>query len=227
MRLLAAPLVGVALLVTACSGGSSSGGTASPSPSATSSGTAPAVDPAAAKALRQAVAVTDRLHAFSFTARTTLVARQTVRSSLSGRIVNGRGIAYRLSVGGKRTQVIRIRHATYVRSVPGGWSKLTKPRAVLHPTATLVALLHGMAPTFVSHPGHGTRVVGMVAPGQAKAAGVPVSGAPARAIVTMDSHHRVLEVSLRTTANAGGHTVRVVVTTHYGNFNNVKPIKRP
>ena len=222
------PLVGVALLLAACSGGSSSGGSANPSPSETSAtSSAPTVDPAAAKALRQAAAATNKLHAFSFTARTTLDANQTVRSSLSGRVISGRGIAYRLSVGGKRTQVVRVRHATYVRSVPGGWSKLAKPRAVVHPSATLVALLQGMTPTFVSHPKHRTRVVGMLPPGPAKAAGVPVSGAPARAIVVMDHRNRVVQVELRSTANASGHTVRVVVTTHYGNFNHVRAIARP
>jgi hypothetical protein len=185
------------------------------------------VDPAAAKALHRAVVATNALHAFSFTARTTLDANQTVRSSLSGRVVSGRGIAYRLSVGGKRTQVIRIRHATYVRSVPGGWSKLAKPRAVVHPSATLVALLTGMTPTFVSHPKQETRVVGTLPPGPAKAAGVPVSGAPARAVVVIDKHNRVVQVALRSTANAGGHTVRVAVATHYGDFNHVKAITRP
>lgn len=220
-----APLVGVALLLTACSGGSSPA--PSPTPSQTSASAAPTVDPAAAKALRSAERATSKLQQFSFTAHTTLDANQTVRSTLTGRVINGRGIAYRLSVRGKRTQVIRIRKATYVREVPGGWSKLAKPRTVLHPTATLEALLHGMTPTFVSHPGHTTRVVGMLAADAAKSAGVPVSGAPARAVVIMDRHARVVSLSLRSVATAGSHNVRVAVTTHYGNFNHVRPITRP
>lgn len=221
-------LIGVALLVAACSGGSSSGTSPSTSPSATTpASSSPAVDPAAAKALRQAAAATRALHAFTFTAKTTLDANQTVRTSLSGRVINGRGIAYRLSVGGKHTQVIRIRRATYVRSVPGGWSKLAKPRAVLHPSATLVALLHGMTPTLISHPNHRTRVVGMLPAAAAKAAGVPVSGAPALAVVVLDGHNRVVQVALHSSANAGGHTVRVAVVTHYGHFNHVRAITRP
>ena len=150
-----------------------------------------------------------------------------MRSSLSGRVINRRGIAYLLSVAGKRTQVIRVRKATYVRQVPGGWSKLAHPRTVLHPTATLVTLLQRMTPTFVSHPHGRTRVVGMLAAGAAKAAGVPVSGAPARAIVVMDKHARVTSVSLRSTASAGSRTVHVAVATHYGNFNHVRAITRP
>jgi hypothetical protein len=177
--------------------------------------------------LRSAEKATAALHQFSFTARTTLDANQTVRSTLVGRVVNGRGIAYRLSVRGKRTQVIRIRKATYVRQVPGGWSKLTKPRTVLHPTATLEALLHGMTPTFISHPGGKTRVVGGLSADAAKAAGVPVSGAPARAVVIMDKHARVVSVSLRSVASAGSRNVRVAVVTHYANFSHVRPITRP
>jgi len=211
--------------VSACSGSSSP--EPSPTPSETSASAAPTVDPAAAKALHRAEAATSALREFSFTGRTALEANQTVRSTVTGRVINGRGIAYRLSVGGKRTQVIRIRKATYVRQVPGGWSKLVKPRAVLHPTATLEALLHRMTPTFVSHPGHSTRVVGMLSANAAKAAGVPVSGSPARAVVIMDEHARVVSVSLRSVATAGSHNVRVAVVTHYGNFNHVRAITRP
>jgi hypothetical protein len=227
--LLAAPLVAVAVSVTACSGGSSTGAGPSPDPrpTGTSARAAPAVDPAAAAALRHAVATTKALHAFSFTARTTLEAKQTVRTTLSGRVIDGHGIAYRLSVGGKRTQVIRVRHATYVRSVPGGRSKLAQPRTVLHPTATLVSLLQGMTPTFVSHRQGLTRVVGMLAPRPAKAAGVPVTGAPARAIVIIDRHGRVVDVSLRSTTSAGSKTVRIAVATRYANFNHVRAITRP
>lgn len=220
---MAAPLVGVALLLSACSGGSSP----APSPSQTSASAAPTVDPAAAKALHRAEAATRALHRFGFTARTTLDAKQAVRSKLSGRVINGRGVAYQLSVNGKRTQVIRIRKATYVRQIPGGWSKLVKPRAVVHPTAKLEALLHGMTPTFISHPGNKTRVVGLLTADAAKAAGVPVSGAPARAVVIMDKQSRVVSLSLRSTASAGNRNVRLAVVTHYGSFDHVTPITRP
>ena len=177
--------------------------------------------------MNRAVTQTEALREFTFAATTTLTAKQTVRTSLSGRIISGKGIAYQLTVGAKRTQVVRLPGATYVRPVPGSWSRLTKPRAVVHPTATLLALLHGLTPTFVSHPGGRTRIVGMLAAVPAKAAGVPVTGAPARAIVFLDRSGRVIEVALRSSAAAGSRTVRVAVVTHYGHFGHVPPITRP
>ena len=56
---------------------------------------------------------------------------------------------------------------------------------------------------------------------------MPVSGAPARAVVIMDKQARVVSLSLRSTATAGNRNVRLVVVTHYGSFDHVTPITRP
>lgn len=181
----------------------------------------------AARALRRAAHATSALREFSFTAATTLAAKQTVRTTLAGRVVRGTGVAYRLTVGGKQSQVIRIRNATYVRPVPGQWAKVAKPRAVVHPDTTLLELLNRLTPTAVSFRAGVTRVVGVLAPGAAAAVGIPATGAPAAARVLIDRQGRVVAVALRGTATAGTHVVHVSVVTHYGHFGHVPPIRHP
>jgi hypothetical protein len=173
------------------------------------------------------VATTDALREFAFTASTTLAANQTVRTTLTGRVIRGKGIAYRLTVGQKKTQVIRVRSGTYVRPVPGTWSKLTTPKAIVNPTATLLALLKEMTPTGVSHPSGNTRVDGVLAAGAAKAVGIPATGTPADAVVLIDPHGRVIAVTLRGAATAGSRVVHVSVISRYSHFRHVQPIHHP
>ena len=142
-------------------------------------------------------------------------------------MVRGTGVAYRLTVGNKQTQVIRIRNATFVRPVPGQWSKLAKPKAIVHPDATLLALLSRLTPTAVSFHSGETRVTGVVAPGAAASVGIPATGAPAAASVVIDNQGHVVAITLRGTATAGSHVVHVSVVTHYGHFGHVQPIRRP
>jgi hypothetical protein len=177
--------------------------------------------------LQQAVTTTEALREFSFTASTTLAANQKVRTTLTGRVIRGKGIAYRLTVGQKKTQVIRVRAGTYVRSVPGQWSKLATPKAVVNPTATLLALLKQMTPTGVSHPSGNARVDGVLAAAAAKAVGIPATGSPANAVVLIDRRGRVIAVTLRGTATAGNSVVHVSVISRYGHFGHVQPIKHP
>ena len=40
--------------------------------------------------------------------------------------------------------LVRIAGATYVRPIPGRWSKLRKPRPVTDPAGTLLAVLRGL-----------------------------------------------------------------------------------
>jgi len=167
------------------------------------------------------------LRKFAFAAVTTVAAKQTVRTTLVGRVIRGQGIAYDLSVGGKRTQVVRVRTATYVRPVPGQWSKLAKPRAIVHPSATLLALLRTMTPTALSHVAGRTKVTGVLSTAAAKAVGLPKSSAPAKAEVVLDRHARVVGVVLRAVTAAGSKTVHVSVVTHYSHFDHVQPIRRP
>jgi hypothetical protein len=221
------PLVGAALVVAGCTGGSAAAPTTTPSQVTSSSSPAPVADPAGVKALRIAVGRTTAIRQFTFAATTSVAAKQTVRTTLSGRVIRGRGIAYTLTVNGNRTQVVRISAATYVRPVPGNWSKLATPRAVAHPTATLLALLRRMTPTSVSHPAGRTRVSGVLSSAAAKAVGVPSSGAPAHAAVLLDRSGRVLGAVLDGGTTAGGRPVQVSVVTHYGHFGHVRAIRRP
>jgi len=173
------------------------------------------------------VTATQALRQFSFTASTTLAAKQTVHTSLTGRLIRGKGIAYRLTVGHKKTQVIRVRTGTYVRSVPGKWSKLATAKSVVNPTATLLDLLQEMTPTGVSHPSGNTRVDGVLAASAAKAVGIPATGSPANAVVLIDRHGRVIAVTLRGKATAGSNVVRVSLVSRYNHFGHVQPIHRP
>lgn len=170
---------------------------------------------------------TKALSEFTFTASTIVAAKQTVHTAITGRVIRGRGIAYALTVGHKKTQVVRIRSGTYVRSVPGTWSKLATPKSVVNPTATLVALLRELTPTAVSRSSGDTRVVGVLAANAAKSAGIPATGAPATAVVLLDRQSRVIAVTLRGTTTAGSHVVHLSVISRYGHFDHVAPIRRP
>jgi hypothetical protein len=173
------------------------------------------------------VTATRAVHQFAFMASTTLAANQTVKTTLIGRVIRGNGIDYRLTVGNRTTQVIRVHSGTYVRQVPGKWSKLTTPKAIVNPAGTLLALLQEMTPTGVSHPSGNTRVDGVVAPAAAKAVGIPATGSPANAVVLIDRHGRVIAVTLRGTAKAGSKVVHVSVVSRYSHFGHVKPIHHP
>ena len=170
---------------------------------------------------------TRAVHQFAFTASTTLAANQTVRTMLTGRVIRGKGIAYQLKVGNRKTEVIRVHAGTYVRQVPGKWSKLVKPKAIVNPTGTLLALLKEMTPTAVSHPSGNTRVDGVVAAASAKAVGIPATGSPANAVVLINKRGRVIAVTLRGTATAGSKVVHVSVISRYSHFSHVRPIHHP
>src|SRR4051812_18888741 len=89
---------------------SSSGPTAAPSSSASPIATsAPTVDPAARRALDRATTTMGQIRAYEFVADTTLQASKSVRSRVTGRVVRGRGVAYRLNVQHRTTQVVRAR----------------------------------------------------------------------------------------------------------------------
>lgn len=177
--------------------------------------------------MQQALTATGAVRQFSFTAATTLAANQTVRTTLSGRVIRGKGIAYRLTVGQKKTQVIRVHSGTYVRQVPGKWSKLATPKAIVNPTSTLLALLKGMTPTGVSHPSGNTRIDGVLPTSAAKSVGIPATGSPANAVVLIDRHGHVIAVSLRGTDTVGTKVVHISVTSRYGHFGHVQPIHHP
>jgi hypothetical protein len=156
-------------------------------------------------------------------ADTTVQAGNAARSHLTGRVVRGRGTAYRLTVGHRTTQVVRSRHATYVRKAPGPWSRLAHPHAIVNPTATLLGVLRRMVPT--GRTGART-IVGQLSPSAARQVKLP-HGGPAQVLVRLDRAGHVMGLLVRAQARAGTQTVGVLVRTSYTNFGQVAPIRRP
>src|SRR3954453_167820 len=144
-RRAAAPLALVAALA-GCSASSHPASTAaSTRPTATvTPNPAATTNPATANLLGGGATVSARLHAYTFSAIETVHVAKTVRSVIRGRLIRGRGVTYTLVAAGRTTQVVRIRNATYVRGVPGKWSRLRRPRPVADPSATLVKVLRGI-----------------------------------------------------------------------------------
>src|SRR4051812_26064331 len=168
VRPAAAPLViclAAVVAVSGCSGSSSP--SAAPQSSAKPTGTpvssAPTVDPAAQTVVALALRATQAQRSYTFTATERISAGTSATTHLSGRLVRGQGLAYTLVAQGRRTQVIRLTKATYLRPVPGRWSRLRKPRHLVNPTATLLTVLHRMTPTRLVRNG-ADRVVSGVLP---------------------------------------------------------------
>jgi hypothetical protein len=222
-------VLGLGAVASGCSSSASPGTAATRQPVTSPTPTQASLPAADAAALR-AVTVARRLMAavpsYRFLAREQLVAASTLRSTLAGRVVRGEGLAYELTIGRKRTQVVRLRNATYVRAVPRRWSRLRHPRRLTNPTDTLLRVLAGLRPTSMSSV-HGSRVVHGVLPATtARSAGLPAS-APAQVTVTLDAAGHVTALDVRTTTTAAGHPVGVRLQTSYRAFGHVAAIRRP
>jgi hypothetical protein len=223
-------LVTVAVVASGCSGASSPQAAATPAATTTRptvAPTLPAADRAAAAAVSTAARAMQAVRSYRFAVGERLVATSTQSSRLVGSVVRGEGLIYVLTVGGKRTEVVRLRRATYVRVFPHRWSRLRKPRQLANPTATLLAVLRRMIPTSLRQVGRGRVVTGVVPAASARSAGLPPTQAPARAVVTVDKagHVRVLRLMARTTAN--GHAVVIALRAAYSGFGRVARISRP
>jgi hypothetical protein len=172
--------------------------------------------------------VTKQLREYAFDATTSVGSTQSTRSHINGRLVRDQGLAYEVVVGKKRTKVVRLRHVTYVRQLPGEWAKLRKRTAIVNPTASLLALLRGITPTERRLPGDGGAVLrGTVRPAAAQAAGLPDSTGAIRALVSMDKRRRVVALIVRIDTVAGDSSVAVSIQTTYGRFGAVPAIRRP
>jgi hypothetical protein len=222
--------VAVAIALSGCSGSSSSPHASSSSaarPSASATTTSPvAIDPRAARAITHAASVMQQMRSYRFVADEQIIATTRLRTHLAGSLVRGQGLAYRLTVGSKTTQVVRLRSATYVRVVGHHWSQLHHPRRLVNPTATLRQILGAMRPTGLAI-SHGiTAVHGVLTPTAAKAAGLPAIR-PAEVTVTVDPQGRVIAVDLRTTTLAAGRDVTVRLRSTYNGFGQVDRIRKP
>ena len=223
---LASVLGATALGLTGCTGSSSE-----PSPSPTRAATvtqAPAVDPAATRALERAIRRTQALHSYAFAAVTTIAAAQRTRITVTGRLVRGEGLTYRLHTAKRRTEVVRLRHHTYVRRLHGRWHELVHPRSVVNPTATLVAVLRGTRAIDRTELSDGrARIRGDVTPAAAKRAGIPTGAGPVMVTVTLDAAGRVVSLAVNAMTTAGTTEVAVHVRSAYSRFGHVRAVRRP
>ena len=224
----AAPLVVTLLFATGCTGSSEAGPASSANVTPTASASPATTDPAAAQAVRRAIASTRRLREYAFAATTSVGSTRPTRSRLEGRVVRGQGLTYRLSVGGVQTQVVRLRHVTFARKVPGKWARDHPPNSNVNPTATLLALLRGFAPSGDVEGRQRVRAIrGTVQAAAARAAGLPDPVGVVRAVLGVDGRGRVVGRLVRTATAVGDRAVAVVISTTYSRFGDVPAIRRP
>jgi hypothetical protein len=175
-----------------------------------------------------AISATKHVASYAFVADTTVEAKTPVHSTVRGRVVRGKGLAYRLSTGGQLTEVVRTRRATYVRRQPGHWSRLAHPRSVVDPTATLLAVLRGLrSSTTTSGPHGATRISARLPAATARDAGLPAETADAHVTVWVDRRSRVVRLVVVSRTHAGAQAVDVTVRTSYSRFDRVAAVKLP
>ena len=174
-------------------------------------------------ALARAEAVVTATRSFSFVATEVLSGDASHATSLQGSVVRGQGVSYTLTANGRTSQVVRLAGATYVRAVPGRWSKLRKPRPVNDPAGTLLAVLRGLTDVSLRAAGPARVVSGLLPVAAATAAQLPAGSAPAHVEITLDAAAHVIKLVVTTTS--GG--TDVTLTTTYASFGRVQPLKAP
>jgi hypothetical protein len=226
---LAMSLLVAAAGLTGCSSGSTTPAATSsspPRPTTSSASPTPPPDRHALLAIAAAARVMRQVRSYRFVADEQLVAASGLRTHLAGSLVRDQGLTYRLTVGHKTTQVVRLRAATYVRVVPHRWSRLRHPRQLANPTSTLLQILYALQPIRLAT-SHGVKAVhGRLAPAAARAAGLPATRA-ADVTVTIDRGGHVVALDVRTTTQISGHDVMVSLRTAYSGFGQVGAIRRP
>jgi hypothetical protein len=205
------------------------GGSASHHPVAAAVTATPSVTPsaaatAAAAEVERAEAALVKVRSYRFDALETVKAGSSVTTRVAGSVVRAQGVAYTLTVGRTRTQVIRLHAATFVRKLPGRWARLQKARPVTDPTTTLSAVLRGLTGVRLV----GARVVdGTLPAAAASKAGIPTSGAPAQASLTFDAQGHVVRLVVHTTTTASARAVEVTLVTSYIAFDRVPALRAP
>lgn len=174
-------------------------------------------------ALARAEAAVGSTRSFTFVATEVLSGNASHATSVRGSVVRGQGVSYVLTANGRTSQVIRIAGATYVRPIPGRWSKLRKPRPVTDPAGTLLAVLRGLTQVSARSAGSAQVVTGSLPATAAKAAQLPAGTTPAQVQVTLDPAGHVTKLVVTTASGA----TQITLTTSYANFGLVKPLKPP
>ncbi|HET6909817.1 MAG TPA: hypothetical protein VFH54_10805 [Mycobacteriales bacterium] len=164
------------------------------------------------------------MKSYRFDAAQTITGTHPVTTREDGSVVRAQGVAYTLTVGRVRTQTIRLRTATYVRTLPGKWSRLRQPRAGADPTRTLAQVLDGVV-NLRSTAGSG--VVGQLPATAAAAIGLPTTAAPVQVTLTFDAAGHVTLLVLRTTTTVHGRAIPVSLVTTYSSFDRVPALRAP
>jgi len=215
----------VAALTAACSSGNRtiSAPAFSPSPSAVA-----ATSAATATVLKRAETKLAAERSYAYAAFETVQAKTPTTTRVNGVVVRGQGVAYTLTVGSVRTQVVRLHGATYVRKLPGRWARLHTAHQVADPVRTLDAVLRGLSGAVATSPSTvGTSVAGQLPPAAAKSAGIPTDGTPAQVVVGIDPAGHVTRLTVHTVTTAGATHVAVTLDTRYSRFGDVRPIRKP
>jgi hypothetical protein len=182
------------------------------------------VDARAAQVLARAASTLAGDSSYRFDATETVAAKTPVTTHVAGSVVRTQGVSYSLTVGRTTTQVVRITGATFVRKVPGKWSRLHTARPVADPTASLAAVLRGLTDATLAD---ATTVAGVLPSAAAKAAGIPTAADPAQVTVTVDAAGHVTRLTVHTSTQAGATPVAVTLVTSYSAFGRVPALRRP
>lgn len=220
---MAVPLV--LAVASACSSGSTTPASApasQPSPTVSFA----ASDALAIAALAHAEQVVLTTASFRFVATEVLSGDTSHATTVRGDVVRAQGVRYTLSANGHTTEVVRIKTATYVRTVPGAWKRLRKAEAVVDPVGSLLTLLRGLGNLTMKAAGTSDVVTGQLSESAAKSAQIPTSvGHPANVALTLDAVGHVTRVLVSTTARGGA--TAVTLTTAYSGFGAVAPLRAP
>lgn len=216
-----APLA-VLVAVAGCSSGPA--GTKSASRSTPAASASPTIDAAAVAAVQHAKSVLATVQSYRFDAAQTITGTHTVTTREAGSVVRAQGVAYTLTAGRVHTQTIRLRTATYVRSLPGHWVRAHSTASVADPTKTLAQVLDDVV-NVRSTFGHS--VLAQLPATAAATLGVPTVATPVQVTFTFDAAGHVTLLSMLTATSVHGQTIPVTLVTTYSAFDRVPALRAP
>lgn len=195
------------------------------SPSAATSATpSPKADARAEAARVRAIKAVSALHSYAFASTASV---GTHRTSVAGRASLPSSMTYVLSENGTRQEVVRTNGATYLRSIPGNWKRLTSSSKSPSPVKGLLDALR-LAGSLSLDP-TGRRLAGTINSAQAASAGLVKAGRASDLQVSfaLDAYGRVTAFELHTAVASGTTSVPVNERTTYGEFDRSRPVTAP
>jgi hypothetical protein len=183
----------------------------------------------ATTAIAEAISATQALRAYSFSAIQDVRGSHQTRSTLTGQAIRPASVGYVLLADGRRTQVIRLQKAIYLKVGSGHWSRAKSTASPVDPASSLIKLLRAVQAPTVSSAGPSQMVLHSVIPATAtRAAGLAAGSGAADVTITLNAHHQVTRLQIRAdVARPGNATAHVSLVTDYGSFNAVPPLKPP